>query len=99
MLQFHKASCIIMWQSFMRGEKCMEQTYVFMTDSDSDLLYSIADERNIPVVKMPYILDGQEYFDDNGRAGVEKELIDALRCRNGNLEISLAERAAEGGEL
>ena len=33
------------------------------------------------------------------RAGVEKELIDALRCRNGNLEISLAERAAEGGEL
>ena len=33
------------------------------------------------------------------RAGVEKELIDALRYRNGNLEISLAERAAEGGEL
>ena len=42
----------------------MEQTYVFMTDSDSDLLYSIADERHIPVVKMPYILDGKEYFDD-----------------------------------
>lgn len=58
----------------------MEQTYVFMTDSDSDLLYSIADERNIPVVKMPYILDGKEYFDDNGRAGVEKEFFAKMRA-------------------
>ena len=33
------------------------------------------------------------------RMGEEKAMIDALRCRNGNLEISLAERAAEGGEL
>ena len=53
----------------------MPQDYVFMTDSDSDLLYSIADERHIPVVRMPYSLDGQEYFDDNGRTGVEKELF------------------------
>ena len=57
----------------------MPQDYVFMTDSDSDLLYSIADERNIPVVKMPYSLDGKEYFDDNGRSGVEKELFDRMR--------------------
>lgn len=33
------------------------------------------------------------------KAGVEKELIDAIRCRNGNLEIALGPRAAEGGEL
>ena len=33
------------------------------------------------------------------RPGTEKALIDALRCRNGNLEISLSQRAAEGGEL
>ena len=33
------------------------------------------------------------------RPGVEKALMDALRCRNGNLEISLAERSAEGCEL
>lgn len=33
------------------------------------------------------------------KAGEEKALIDALRCRNGNLEISLAARTAEGGEL
>lgn len=29
----------------------------------------------------------------------EKELIDALRCRNGNLEISITRREAEGYEL
>ncbi len=33
------------------------------------------------------------------RPGTEKALIDALRCRNGNLEISLSECSAEGGEL
>ncbi len=57
----------------------MPQDYVFMTDSDSDLLYSIADERHIPIVRMPYSLDGQEYFDDNGRSGVEKGLFDRMR--------------------
>lgn len=57
----------------------MPQDYVLMTDSDSDLLYSIADERHIPVVRMPYSLDGQEYFDDNGRSGVEKDLFDKMR--------------------
>ena len=57
----------------------IEQNYVFMTDSDSDLLYSIADEKNIPVVRMPYTLDGKEYLDDNGRAGIEKEFFRRMR--------------------
>lgn len=57
----------------------MEQSYVFMTDSDSDLLYSIADEKNIPVVKMPYTLEGKEYLDDNGRAGIEQEFFRKMR--------------------
>ena len=57
----------------------MEQNYVFMTDSDSDLLYAIADEKHIPVVRMPYTLDGQEYLDDNGRSGVEKAFFDRMR--------------------
>ena len=57
----------------------MEQNYVFMTDSDSDLLYSIADEKHIPVVKMPYTLDGKEYLDDNGRAGIEKDFFQKMR--------------------
>ncbi len=55
------------------------QDYVFMTDSDSDLLYSIADEKNIPVVRMPYTLNDVEYFDDNGRTGQEKLLFDEMR--------------------
>jgi len=33
------------------------------------------------------------------KAGTEKALIDALRCRNGNLEISLRYQANEGQEL
>ncbi|MBQ9408557.1 MAG: DegV family protein [Clostridia bacterium] len=57
----------------------MAQDYVFMTDSDSDLLFSIADEKNIPVVKMPYMLDGKEYLDDNGRSGMEKEFFKKMR--------------------
>ncbi len=55
------------------------QTYVLMTDSDSDLPHDIADSRNIPVVRMPYMLDGVEYFDDNGRSGREKQLFDRMR--------------------
>lgn len=57
----------------------MAQNYVFMTDSDSDLLYSIADQRNIPVVQMPYALEGKEYLDDNGRSGGEKAFFDKMR--------------------
>ena len=57
----------------------MAQNYVFMTDSDSDLPFSIADAKNIPVVKMPYTLDGVEYFDDNGRSGAEKRLFQRMR--------------------
>ena len=57
----------------------MEQSYVFMTDSDSDLLYSIADEKHIPVVRMPYTLDGKEYLDDNGRSGGEKDFFRRMR--------------------
>ncbi|MBE5786721.1 MAG: DegV family protein [Clostridiales bacterium] len=58
----------------------MNQTYVFITDSDSDLLYSIADEKNIPVVQMPYMLEGKEYLDDNGRAGIEKGFFAKMRA-------------------
>lgn len=57
----------------------MPQNYVFMTDSDSDLYYQIADERKIPVVRMPYTLDGKEYLDDNGRSGVETAFFRRMR--------------------
>lgn len=59
-----------------------EQPYVFITDSDSDLAYQIADARNIPVIRMPYALDGTEYEDDNGRAGeaAQKAFFDKMRA-------------------
>lgn len=58
----------------------MEQNYILMTDSDSDFPFEIAREKNIPVVKMPYTLDGVEYFDDNGESGAEKQLFDRMRA-------------------
>ncbi|MHC1787725.1 MAG: DegV family protein [Christensenellales bacterium] len=57
----------------------MAANYVFMTDSDSDLPWQYAREKGIPVVKMPYSLDGLEYFDDNGEAGTEKAFFDKMR--------------------
>ncbi len=58
----------------------MEQSYVLMTDSDSDLPFSTADALGIPVVRMPYTLDGEAHEDDNGRAGVEKHFFDRMRA-------------------
>ena len=59
-----------------------DRPYVFMTDSDSDLPYQIADERNIPVIAMPYALDGKENYDDNGRSGeaAQKAFFDKMRA-------------------
>ncbi len=57
----------------------MAKDYVFMTDSDSDLPFSYADEKHIPVVRMPYALGGTEYFDDNGRSGCEKDFFRQMR--------------------
>jgi len=51
-----------------------------MSDSDSDLPYDIAREKNIPIVKMPYTLDEQEYLDDNGESGMEKKLFERMRA-------------------
>ncbi len=64
----------------------MANNYVFMTDSDSDLPFSFAEERNIPVVKMPYTLDDVEYLDDNGKTGQEKILF--KRMREGSVPIT-----------
>ena len=40
--------------------------YVIMTDSDSELPLSIAKEYDVPFVRMPYTLDGEEYGYDLG---------------------------------
>ena len=57
----------------------MPQNYVFMTDSDSDLYYRIADERNIQVIRMPYSVNGVEHLDDNGRSGGTHEFFQRMR--------------------
>ena len=57
----------------------MIQNYVFMTDSNSDLPYQIADERQIPVIKMPYMVDGKEYYDDNGRTYDAHAFFESMR--------------------
>ena len=57
----------------------MDQTYVFMTDSDSDLPFHLKEQYNIPVVYMPYALDGKEYFDDLGQMLDHKSYYDMMR--------------------
>lgn len=42
--------------------------YILMTDSDSDLPYALKVKYDIPVVYMPYALNGKEYFDDLGQS-------------------------------
>ena len=54
-------------------------SYVFMTDSDSDLPYEFVDRYNLKMVYMPYMIDGKEYFDDLGRAGRQAEYFDSMR--------------------
>ncbi len=55
-------------------------SYIIMTDSDSDLPFALQQEMNIPVVKMPYTLDGQEYLDDLGQSLDYKTYFDKMRA-------------------
>jgi len=66
----------------------MEQNYVFMTDSDSDLPFHLKEQYNIPVVYMPYALDGKEYFDDLGQMLDHKSYFEAMR--NGATPVTSA---------
>jgi len=54
--------------------------YVFMMDSDSDLPYDLKVKYDIPVVYMPYALDGKEYFDDLGQMLDHKSYYDKMRA-------------------
>ena len=53
--------------------------YVVMTDSDSDLPYALKEKYDIPVVYMPYALDGKEYFDDLGQTLDHKTYYGRMR--------------------
>ena len=54
--------------------------YILMTDSDSDLPFALKQELDIPVVSMPYALDGKEYFDDLGQTLDPKSYFDKMRA-------------------
>lgn len=58
----------------------MVHSYVFMTDSDSDLPYELKVRYDIPVVSMPYSLEGREYFDDLGQTLDSKSFFDKMRA-------------------
>ncbi|MBR2855164.1 MAG: DegV family protein [Clostridia bacterium] len=66
----------------------MDQNYVFMTDSDSDLPFHLKEQYNIPVVYMPYALNGKEYFDDLGQMLDHKSYYDMMR--NGTVPVTSA---------
>ena len=66
----------------------MDQNYVFMTDSDSDLPFHLKEQYDIPVVYMPYALDGKEYFDDLGQMLDHKSYFDMMR--NGAVPVTSA---------
>ncbi len=61
-------------------------SYVFMTDSDSDLPFSFVDKYDLKMVYMPYIVDGMEYYDDLGRSGKQAEYFDNMR--NGTVPVT-----------
>lgn len=54
-------------------------SYVFMTDSDSDLPYQYVDQYDLKMVYMPYVVDGVEYLDDLGRNGKQAEYFENMR--------------------
>ncbi len=71
----------------------MAADYVFMTDSDSDLPFHLKEKYDIPVVYMPYALDGKEYFDDLGQMLDHKSYYDKMRAGATPVTSALNEEA------
>ena len=71
----------------------MEMNYVYMTDSDSDLPYHLKEQYDIPVVYMPYALNGKEYFDDLGQTLDHKSYYDAMRSGANSVTSALNEES------
>ncbi len=71
----------------------MAMDYVFMTDSDSDLPFHLKAQYDIPVVYMPYALDGKEYFDDLGQMLDHKSYYDKMRAGANPVTSALNEEA------
>ncbi|MBR2303063.1 MAG: DegV family protein [Clostridia bacterium] len=52
---------------------------VFFIDTDSELPFNYANELGLKLIKMPYILDGVECFDDAGENSDQKAFFNTLR--------------------
>lgn len=52
---------------------------VFFIDTDSELPFNYAKEFGLKLIKMPYILDGVECFDDAGENSDQKAFFNTLR--------------------
>ena len=52
--------------------------YIIMTDSHTDLPYTLVDKWDLPLALMPYSLDGEEHFADMGRNRDYVNLFKAL---------------------
>ncbi len=56
------------------------QSYVILTDADSELPLSIVDRYNVHFVPMPYQMDGNEYAYDLGRETDYKQFFERIRA-------------------
>ena len=61
---------------------------VLFTDSDCELDYKDIEKYNIELIKMPYTLDGEEYYYDDGKDPSFVKIYD--RMRNGAVPITSA---------
>jgi len=52
---------------------------VFFIDTDSELPFNYANDLGLKLIKMPYILDGVECFDDAGENSDQKAFFNTLR--------------------
>lgn len=53
---------------------------IIICDSDSELWYERADEVGVQVIKMPYIVDGEEFLYNLGRDEDSKDFFDKMRA-------------------
>ena len=51
----------------------------FFIDTDSELPFGYVKELGLELIRMPYTLDGQEYYDDAGEHTDQKEFFAKLR--------------------
>ncbi len=65
---------------------------ILICDSDCELWYTRADELGLKLIKMPYIVDGEEYFYELGRIEDSSEFFNKMR------KGAKASTAAQNGE-